>query len=84
MQGPEGHLPEVGRNNPEDSLGHCLKKMVKKTKQKTTGKEKEKETLPLEATQFFCYSLMSNLSRKEHVLHYRIVIALFYHEKRRF
>lgn len=69
---------KVGRNHPEYSLGHCLKKMVEKTKQKT---RMEKEKLPLEATQFFCCLLVSNLPRKEHAVHYRVVITLFYHEK---
>lgn len=81
MQGSEGHLRKVGRNHPEYSLGLRLKKMEEKTKQKT---RMEKEKLPLEVTQFVCCLSVSNLPRKEHVVHYIVVITLFYHEKGRF
>lgn len=47
--------------------------------------EKEKvgeDKLPLEATQSFCGSLVSNLPRKEYALHYRVVIFPYFIKKR--
>ena len=55
--------------------------MEEKMKEKTMRKKKEGQ-LPLKVTWFFCCSLVSNLPRKEHTLHYRAVFLRYFIMKR--
>lgn len=78
VRGVEGQLPEVEGNRLEHCLGHCLRRTLGRPKPRTRATETQ-EKLPLEVTQFLHCSLASNLPRKEHALHYRVVTTLFHH-----